>query len=67
MGIDMSKKTETFTYDDAEQVYGEVTSAVFEIISELGAEIDDPRIADLYKAVELQLMGLYSYTNPPSR
>lgn len=63
----MSKKTETFTFDDAEQVYGEITSAVYEIISELGAEINDPRIVDLYRAIELQLMGLYSYTSPPSR
>ncbi len=63
----MTKNAERFTYEDAEQIYGEVTSAVHEIILELGAEVDDPRIAELYRAVELQLMGLYSYTKPPLR
>lgn len=57
----------TLTYSDAERLYGEIMSALSEIIRELGSSIDDPRIADNYRAIEMQLQDIYSYTKPPLR
>ena len=55
------------TFDDAERLYGEVMSSVAHIIRELGSSENDPRIADTYRSIQMQLQEIYSYTTPPLR
>jgi hypothetical protein len=64
--MDMSE--DTLTHEAAEKLYSEIMSGVFDLILALGASIDDPRISEIYKAIDLSARDIHSYaTSPPSR
>ena len=58
---------QTLTFYDAERLYGEVMSSVAEIIANLDADVNDERIEQIYKSLDMTMRDIYSFALPPKR
>jgi len=57
----------TLTFEYAEGLYGEIMEYVAEIIGELGSNVEDERIAKIYKMLDFAVRDIYSFAEPPKR
>lgn len=56
-----------FTFEDAERLYGEIMSGVIEIIAALSSDVDDDRVSELYRSIDVAARDIYAYATPPKR
>ncbi len=57
----------TLTYEDAERLYGEVMSGILDIIYNLGGDVDDDRVNEIYQSLDIAMRDIYAYAEPPKR
>lgn len=63
----MASDIPVLTFEEAERIYGEVMGCVFDIIVELNAQVDDKRISEIYKALDMTMRDIYAFATPPKR
>ena len=58
---------DSMTFYDAERLYSEIMSGVFEVLTALNVETSDPRVSEIIKSIDLTARDIHSYaTSPPS-
>jgi len=57
----------TLTFEDAERLYGEIMHGVIEIIATLSSDVDDERVSELYRSIDIAARDIYAYAAPPKR
>lgn len=55
----------TLTFDDAEQLYASIMSLAVDLVNVCGADVNDPRIKEMYERMDAQVRELYAYASPP--